>query len=39
MGHKGIPHTKRKDYAIDGTFYEVELQKVTPKGYFKVEKF
>ena len=40
-GTQRYPTYKIKDYAgesIDGTFYEEELQKVTPNEYYKVEK-
>ena len=41
-GSQRYPTYKIKAYAgepIDGTFYEEELQKVTPNEYYKVEKF
>ena len=40
-GSQRYPTYKIKDYAgepIDGTFYEEELQKVTPNEYYKVKK-
>ena len=40
-GTQRYPTYKIKDYAresIDGTFYEEELQTVTPNEYYKVEK-
>ena len=38
-GSQRYPTYKGERLSIDGTCYEAELQKVTPKGYFKVEKF
>ena len=41
-GQQRYPTYKVKDYSgepIDGTFYEEELQKVTPNEYYQVENF